>query len=143
MVRLQRDMRTPLCLDACWDDSTSLQQVLSDNTSLRCVAMRVAKLGGIQPTLEFYWWARERGISLWIAGSYEAGVAKRVDAVLSTLAGMNIPSDVESVSAYLARDVAQPPFELRQGVLRVNPAAFGWRVATASCCGLLRLGSES
>ena len=124
MVRLQRDMRTPLCLDACWDDPTSLQQVLSDNTSLRCVALRVAKLGGIQPTLEFYWWARERGISLWIAGSHEAGVAKRVDAVLSTLAGMNIPSDVESVSAYFARDVAQPPFELRQGVLRVNPGGY-------------------
>ena len=121
MVRLQRDMSTPLCLDACWDDPAELQQVLDESPSLRCVTMRVAKFGGIQPTLEFYWWARERGLSLWMGGMFETGVAKRVDAAFATLPGMNIPSDLEDVTAYFVADTATPPFVLQQGVARVNP----------------------
>ncbi len=121
MVRLQRDMRTPLCLDACWTDAEELQQVIDANPSLRYITMRVAKLGGVQPTLEFYWWARERGITLWMGGSFEMGVAKRIDAAFSTLPGMNVAGDVEDVTRYLVADIAEPAFELQRGMLRVNP----------------------
>lgn len=121
LVRLQRDLKTPVCLDESWTTVEELKRTIEDNPSLRCVAMKLGKFGGVQPALEFYWWARERGIMLWMGGMYDTGVSKRLHAAFSTLPGMNVPGDISDTANYFATDVSNPPFELVDGMLQVNP----------------------
>ena len=124
LVRLQRDLSTPICLDKSWTTAEELKQALYANPSLRCVALRLDKLGGVQPALEFYWWARERGIALWMSGTYDMGVSRRLQAAFATLPGMNIPSDLSDVSRSFAVEITTPAFALEHGMLRVNPDGY-------------------
>lgn len=124
LVRLQRDLSTPICLDESWTTADELKQALRVSPSLRCVALRLDKLGGVQPALEFYWWARERGIALWMGGAYDMGVLRRLQAAFATLPGMNVSSDLSDVSRSFAVEITTPAFALEHGMLRVNPAGY-------------------
>lgn len=124
LARLQRDLSTPICLDESWASADGLKAALSENPTLRCVVMKIAKFGGVQPALEFYWWARERGISVWMGDMFDTGVSKRLHAAFAMLPGMNIPGDINDTSNYLEIDITEPPFRLEQGMLRVNPTGF-------------------
>ena len=121
LVRLQRDLRTPICLDESWTSPEELMRVLRVNPALRCVTLKLGKFGGVQPALEFYWWARERGISMLMGDMLGMGVSARLNAAFGTLPGMNIPGSIDDTSRYFAKDITEPPLRLQDGVLCVNP----------------------
>ena len=70
--------------------------------NLKCYALKVAKFGGIQPTLDFYKWAREQGKVTWMGGMFDTGVSKRMHAAFATLPGMDLPADVSDFTEYLS-----------------------------------------
>ena len=120
LVRLQRDMRTPLCLDESWKTADELKHVLQRHPSLRCVCLKLGKMGGVQPALEFYWWARERGIALRLGDLYESGVSRRLHAAFAMLPGMNLPCDIYDVTRYFSSDICNPPFVAENACIQVN-----------------------
>ncbi|MBO4365302.1 MAG: o-succinylbenzoate synthase [Eggerthellaceae bacterium] len=124
LVRLQRDLSTPICLDESWTSSDELKRALELNPTLRCVVLRLGKFGGVQPTLEFYWWARERGISMLVGGMLGMGISARLNAALTTLPGMNVPGDIGDASRHFATSITAPPLSLHRGMLRVNPKGY-------------------
>lgn len=126
LVRLQRDMSTPICLDESWATLEQLEEILDEHPTLRCVCIKLGKTGGVQPALEFFWWARDRGISLRMGDLYESGVARRLHAAFATLPGMNLPSDIYDTRRYMERDISVPPFALEDGLLRVNPESHAY-----------------
>ncbi len=125
---LQDELKTPVCLDESVVTATDMQQAMEfDN--LRCYALKIAKFGGIQPTLDFYEWLRSCGKQAWMGGMFDTGVSKRMHAAFATLPGMTIQPDVSSYSSYFDHDTAIPPLQLSNGELRVNepshPAGLG------------------
>ena len=100
-----------------------------DFDNLKCYALKVAKFGGIQPTLDFYKWAREQGKVTWMGGMFDTGVSKRMHAAFATLPGMDLPADVSDFTEYFEHDTALPPLQLLEGELVLNtvdhPAGLG------------------
>ncbi len=122
LARLQGNLRMRVCLDESWTNSEQLKGVLEAHPELRCAALKIGKFGGLSGTLEFYKWARERGIEVWPGGMYDTGISKRLHAVLALLPGVNLAGDISDSSRYFTVDVCDPPFALRGGVLRINDA---------------------
>ncbi len=125
---LQDELKTPVCLDESVVTASDMQQAMEfDN--LKCYALKIAKFGGIQPTLDFYEWLRSCGKQAWMGGMFDTGVSKRMHAAFATLPGMEIQPDVSDFGAYFNHDTAIPPLELSNGELQVNqpthPAGLG------------------
>lgn len=121
LARLQDVLSMPVCLDESWRVGEQLQAVLIGHPELRCVSMKLAKFGGLQQACTFYKWAQGRSITMVCGGMYDTGISKRLHAAFSMLPGIMQPGDISSSSRYFAVDVCDPPFELDDGVLRVNP----------------------
>ena len=125
---LQDELKTPVCLDESVVTASDMQLAMEfDN--LKCYALKIAKFGGIQPTLDFYEWLRSCGKHAWMGGMFDTGVSKRMHAAFATLPGMEIQPDVSDLGAYFNHDTAIPPLELSNGELQVNqpthPAGLG------------------
>lgn len=116
---LQDELKTMVCLDESVVTASDMEAAMGlDN--LRCYALKIAKFGGIQPTLDFYHWMRSLGKTVWMGGMFDTGVSKRMHAAFATLPGMDLPPDVSDYSAYFAHDTALPPLELEHGELVLN-----------------------
>lgn len=128
LSELQDNIKTPVCLDESVVTASDMEQAM-DFENLRCYALKVAKFGGIQPTLDFYTWAREQDKLTWMGGMFDTGVSKRMHAAFATLPGMDLPADVSDYSEYFNHDTALPPLELDNGELVLNtvdhPAGLG------------------
>ncbi len=125
---LQNYIKTPVCLDESVVTAQDMEEAM-DFDNLKCYALKVAKFGGIQPTLDFYKWAREQGKITWMGGMFDTGVSKRMHAAFATLPGMDLPADVSDYREYFEHDTAVPPLELHEGELMLNtvdhPAGLG------------------
>lgn len=116
---LQNSMKTPICLDESIEYPRDLTQSL-EFKNLNCYAVKIGKLGGIQPALNFVSEARRRGISLWMGGMYDMGVSKRMHAAFETLEGISAPGDIGSVARYFSSDITDPPYTAERGFVTLN-----------------------
>lgn len=124
LARLQRELTMLVCLDESVVTEDDLARAL-DHPELACFAVKIGKFGGVQPTLDFYREATERGIELWMAGMYETGVSKRLHAAFQTLLGVNIPGDISETARYFTRDITVPPFTVEGGSVVLNQKGYG------------------
>ena len=123
LAALQKTIRTKIALDESWADAKELEQALAF-PQLRCVVLKIGKLGGVAPALECYERLQERGVEVWMGGMFETSISKRLHAAFQTLPGIAVPGDLASASSYFRNDVANPPFEVEGGSLLLNPAGF-------------------
>ena len=121
LARLQDSLPMPICLDESWTNGEQLIQALAAHPELRNVSVKIGKFGGLQAALDFYTWARERGLSLWMGGMYDTGISKRLHAAFGMLPGIQHPGDISGTGRYLATEICSPPFEPVEGQLQVNP----------------------
>ena len=121
LARLQRSLRTPVCLDESIVTAADLARALS-HPELRCYALKLAKLGGVQPSLDFVRLARSRGLRVWMGGMYDTGVSKRLHAAFETLPGIDAPGDIGATARYFATDITNPPHTAERGMVTLNRA---------------------
>lgn len=119
LAYLQRSMKTPLCLDESIARPQDLARALR-HTELRCYALKIAKWGGVQPTLDFIRFARNRGFTVWMGGMYDTGISKRLHAAFETLPGIDTPGDIGSTTRYFECDVTVPPYTAELGLVTLN-----------------------
>lgn len=119
LVRLQRIMRTPLCLDESIAHPRDVVRALQ-HPELRCYALKIGKMGGVQPSLEFARAARSRGLAVWMGGMYDTGISKRLHAAFETLPGIDAPGDIGATARYFRSDVTDPPYVVDQGCVVLN-----------------------
>ena len=117
-----------MCLDESVVTAQDMEEAM-DFDNLKCYALKVAKFGGIQSTLDFYHWLRDQGKLPWMGGMFDTGVSKRMHAAFATLPGMDLPADVSDYLEYFQHDTAIPPLVLSNGELVLNnpdhPAGLG------------------
>ena len=121
LAKLQGALCTPVCLDESIARPRDLARALA-HPELRCYAVKAAKFGGVQPTLDFLSMAEERGIDVWMGGMYDTGVSKRLHAALGTLPHVKAPGDIGSTARYFAQDITDPPYTADRGFVTLNRA---------------------
>ena len=119
LARLQRSLHTPICLDESIAHPADLARALQ-HPELGCYALKIAKMGGVQPALDFLRLAQVRGLGVWMGGMYDTGVSKRLHAAFETLPGIDAPGDVGATARYFAVDVTDPPYTAERGRVTLN-----------------------
>lgn len=119
LVRLQRSMKTPLCLDESIVKPGDAARALR-HPELRCYALKIAKWGGVQPALAFAAAAMERGCTVWMGGMYDTGISKRLHAAFETLPGIDAPGDIGATERYFPVDICDPAYDAPGGLVTLN-----------------------
>ena len=119
LARLQRSLHTPICLDESIARPADLARALQ-HPELGCYALKIAKMGGVQPALDFLRLAQVRGLGVWMGGMYDTGVSRRLHAAFETLPGIDAPGDVGATARYFAVDVTDPPYTAERGRVTLN-----------------------
>lgn len=119
LARLQRVLSTPICVDESFVNASDAERVLHFR-ELRCIVVKIAKFGGIEPALRFVVRAQAQGCEVWMGGMYDTGISKRAHAAFETLPGVIVPGDVGSTARYFDVDVTDPPYEASRGYVLLN-----------------------
>jgi O-succinylbenzoate synthase len=123
-ARLQRRVRTPVCLDESITSPRAAVDAL-DLGACRIINIKPGRMGGFGPSLAVHEIARTRAIPLWHGGMLESGVGRAHNLHLSTLPGFTLPGDVAASRRYFVPDLIDPPIEVDpDGTIRV-PAGNG------------------
>ena len=123
LALLQRELDTRVCLDESVVTPADLERALA-HPELACYAVKIGKLGGIGPALDFCRRAQRVGIEVWVGGMYDTSISKRAHAAFETLPGIDIPGDISGSDRYFGRDIAVPALSVDRGEVLLNPPGF-------------------
>lgn len=123
LSRLQKSLKTPLCVDESMSDIADAYQVLG-HTAIRTFALKIGRFGGVKPTLNFIKAAQEKGATLWMGGMYDTGISKRLHAAFQMLPCVKTPGDISATSRYFAHDITTPPYTVHRGTVTLNPEGY-------------------
>lgn len=123
LSHLQSLMQTPICVDESIEYPRDLARALQ-YPNLKCYAVKLAKFGGIEPTLQFMRLAKARSMKVWMSGMYESGVGRRVSAAFEALSVVDAPGDIGSTSRYFATNVTLPLYATEDGYVQLNPKGY-------------------
>lgn len=121
LAAMQQKLSTPLAADESYANAAEAERILR-YPGIRCIAVKVARFGGITPALAFVARAKALGRVVWMGGMHETGILRRVSAAFETLPDMVLPGDIGSTSRYLACDITSPPYGTTRGLVLLNSA---------------------
>lgn len=128
-ARLQRDLKTAICLDESIHHSRDAAQAV-ETGACRIINIKVGRVGGLTEALKIHDVCQARQIPVWCGGMLESGIGRAHNIALSTLQNFSLPGDVSASKRYWKEDVIEPEVEVTpQGmiVIRDEPGT-GYRV---------------
>jgi O-succinylbenzoate synthase len=130
-ARLQKDLRTSLCLDESIVSARSAS-VAADIGACRIINIKVGRVGGFTEALSVHDVAHSHRIPVWCGGMLETGIGRVQNIALSTLANFSLPGDVSASKRYWKEDIVDPEVEVSpQGMIAItDKPGTGYRVKT-------------
>jgi o-succinylbenzoate synthase len=127
-AELQRQLRTPICLDESLEDLAAMQRAISLG-SLRIANIKIQRVGGFGNARRIYDLCRAHNLGIWIGTMPELGIGQAQGAALSALPGCSFPTDVEASARWFCDDIIDPWLEIEGGMIAMPMAAgLGYRV---------------
>jgi o-succinylbenzoate synthase len=111
-ARLQRQLRTPICLDESIHTVTIAGEAIAAG-ACRIINIKPGRVGGHGPSRELHDLAARHGIPVWHGGMLESGIGRAHNIHLSTLANFTLPGDVAASRRYFEPDLIEPGIEVR------------------------------
>lgn len=122
-ARLQRELRTPICLDESLRSPAHVRAAL-ELSACRVANVKVARLGGFAAALEVHELALRHSLPLWCGGMLESGIGRLANVHLQTLPGFTLPGDTSDGRRYFEEDLVDPPVTVAaDGTLAVPTGA--------------------
>ena len=118
--RLQRGIRTPVCLDESIRSVRDAELAL-DLEAGRIINIKPGRVGGFAQAKAIHDLCRARGIPVWCGGMLESGIGRAHNLALASLPGFTLPGDISASRRYWDRDIVDPEFELQDGTLTAPP----------------------
>jgi O-succinylbenzoate synthase len=107
-AELQRQIRTPVCLDESIHSSDDARQAISAG-ACKMINVKLGRVGGHAQARLLERVCRERHTPVWCGGMLESGVGRAHNIALSTLEGFTLPGDVSASERYWDEDIIEPP----------------------------------
>jgi O-succinylbenzoate synthase len=118
-AKLQREMKTPLCLDESILSFDTARAAL-EMGSCRIVNIKVGRVGGVVETRKIHDYCESRGVPVWCGGMLECGIGRAHNLHIATLPDFKYPNDLSASRRYYKEDVIEPFIELSgPGTIRV------------------------
>lgn len=109
--RLQKDFRTPLCLDESIISERHARQAL-EMQACRIINIKAGRVGGLSEAIAIHDLCYTQGVPVWCGGMLETGVGRAANLALASLPGFSLPGDVSASDRYYATDITQQRFTL-------------------------------
>ena len=111
-ARLQRELRTPICLD----ESIATVRAAAEAIELgacRVINIKPGRVGGHAESMRLHDLAAAHGVPVWHGGMLESGIGRAHNIHLSTLPNFSLPGDVAASRRYYAPDLIDPEIVVR------------------------------
>ena len=108
---LQRQLRTPLCLD---ESITSLERA-QDMVALgagRIINIKPGRVGGFSQSIAIHDYCEQQGIPVWCGGMLESGIGRAYNVALASLSNFTLPGDVSPSRRYWTQDIVSPEWTM-------------------------------
>ena len=128
-ARLQRELRTALCLDESIEHARDAA-VAIDSGACRIINVKVGRVGGLLEARKIHDLCQNANIPVWCGGMLESGVGRAHNIALSTLENFRLPGDVSASKRYWKEDIIEPEVTVSsQGTIAISDApGTGYRV---------------
>lgn len=122
-AELQRQMRTPICLDESIASAEHARKALAIG-ACRVINIKLGRVGGYVEARRIHDFCWARGVPVWCGGMLESGIGRAHNIALSTLEGFSLPGDVSASRRYWEQDIIEPEVEVTpHGTIRVPMGA--------------------
>jgi O-succinylbenzoate synthase len=111
-ARLQRQLRTDICLDESIPTVKSATEAI-EQRACRIFNIKPGRLGGHAESIKLHDLAASHGMPVWHGGMLESGIGRAHNIHLSTLANFRLPGDVAASRRYYAPDLIDPEIVVR------------------------------
>ncbi len=125
---LQRQLRTPICLDESLPSVRLAEDAIAAD-ACRIINIKPGRVGGHQPSIRLHDLAARHGIPVWHGGMLESGIGRAHNLHLSTLPNFTLPGDVAASRRYFVPDLIDPPIDVRPDGTIPVPSGIGLGVA--------------
>jgi O-succinylbenzoate synthase len=131
-AKLQRDMRTPICLDESIRSAEDAAAAI-ELKACRIINVKLGRVGGHHEALRVERLCRENGIPVWCGGMLESGIGRAHNIAMATLAGFTLPGDVSASARYWHEDIIEPPVTVtpRGTILAPEAPGIGYQINLA------------
>jgi o-succinylbenzoate synthase len=106
-ARLQRELKTPLCLDESIHNADDARKAI-ETGACKIINIKLGRVGGFTSALEVHNTCRAKKVPVWCGGMLESGVGRAHNIALSTLPGFTLPGDVSASRRYWSEDIIDP-----------------------------------
>ncbi|MEZ6195911.1 MAG: o-succinylbenzoate synthase [Planctomycetota bacterium] len=108
---LQRELRTPLCLDESIRSDRDLEDMIALGSG-RALNVKPGRVGGLASSLALHARARAAGLPIWCGGMLESGIGRAHNVALASLPGFVWPGDISPSRRYWHEDVVDPEWTM-------------------------------
>lgn len=123
---LQKNMRTPLCLDEdirCAEDIATVAAL----GSCRAINLKIPRVGGITEAQKIVTACADNGLTVWLGGMFESGVGRAMNLQFASQASFQFPGDLSAADRYYYDDIVTQPAVMENGLITV-PSGLGFGV---------------
>ena len=123
-AELQRQLRTPLCLDESIRTPEDARHAI-ELGACRIVNVKLGRVGGHLEARRTEQVCRQRNVPVWCGGMLESGIGRAHNIALATLPGFSLPGDVSASARYWEEDIIEPPVTIKPTGTILAPDAPG------------------
>ncbi|HXH48250.1 MAG TPA: o-succinylbenzoate synthase [Terriglobia bacterium] len=118
-ARLQRELRTPICLDESIHSPEDARKAL-ELGACKIINIKLGRVGGHSAARKLHDLCLARQVPVWCGGMLESGIGRAHNIAMSTLPGFVLPGDVSASSRYWRQDIIDPEVTVSaQGTIAV------------------------
>lgn len=123
-ARLQRRLRTPLCLDESIEGLADVRAAL-ELGSCRVVNIKPGRVGGYSEARSIHDECARRGVAAWHGGMLESGIGRAGSVALASLPNFTLPGDISASRRYYREEIVEPAFEIGADGMMTVPTGPG------------------
>lgn len=117
--RLQKDMRTSLCLDESITNVETARKAV-EMESCRVINIKAGRVGGVIESIKIHDFCQKHSLPVWCGGMLESGIGRAHNIHLATLPNFRFPHDLSASKRYYAEDLIEPPVDITpEGTIKV------------------------
>lgn len=118
-ARLQRELRTPVCLDESITSPERAEDMLELGSG-KIVNIKPGRVGGFSASRAIHDLCLRHSVPVWCGGMLESGIGRAHNVALASLPNFTIPGDLSPSSRYWSRDIVTPEWTMDgEGMIEV------------------------
>jgi O-succinylbenzoate synthase len=110
-ARLQRELRTAICLDESIAHVRDATEAL-ETGACRIINIKVGRVGGFTEARKIHDVCQTHQVPVWCGGMLESGIGRAHNIALSSLENFRLPGDVSASKRYWQEDIIEPAVEV-------------------------------